>query len=172
MTTTDTPEYLFMERLITQSFPIDEYRDLHELRRISENNPNFYNNVVYDGDRLVGIITYWDLGKFYYVEHFAVDPEMRNGGYGMSIMATLLSTMQLPVVLEVERPTEEMAKRRIGFYQRCGFTLWNQDYVQPPYRAGGNPVDLLLMVHGALDEIQDFDHIKKKIHKEVYNYEE
>ena len=38
-----------------------------------------------------------------------------------------------PVVLEVEMPTDEMSKRRIGFYERLGFELDNQVYHQPPY---------------------------------------
>ena len=74
----------------------------------------------------VGFITYWDFDSFYYVEHFATNPALRNGGYGKRTLEYLCNYLKHPIVLEVERPVEEMAKRRISFYQRQGFTLWKK----------------------------------------------
>ena len=58
-----------------------------------------------------------------YGEHFAVDPDERGGGYGGKALRLLCEELQTPVVLEVELPFDEMSRRRIGFYQRSGFTL-------------------------------------------------
>ena len=79
-----------------------------------------------------------------------------------------MQLLKRPIVLEVERPIEEMAKRRISFYQRQGFTLWEKDYSQPPYKPGDDFLPMYLMVHGELDCEKDFETIKKRIHKEVY----
>lgn len=66
-------------------------------------------------------------------------------------------------------PLEEMAQRRINFYKRQGFVLWEKEYQQPPYKNGDPFLPMYLMVYGSLQCKQDFDTVKKKIHKEVYN---
>lgn len=167
----DTIEYRSMEELLTSAFPEEEYRDLAEMRSFTRSRQKFHNNLVYDGGTFIGLITYWDLGHFFYVEHFATLPEMRNHGYGRAILEKLKSQLHKPIVLEVECPTEEMAQRRIGFYGRQGFKLWKHEYMQPPYRPGGKSLPLLLMAYGDLDEDKDFEAIEKMIHKEVYGQE-
>lgn len=149
------------------SFPAEEYRPLEELRLMTDREPAFYNNIVLHGLEPVGLLTYWDLGCFYYGEHFAIDPGMRNGGYGRAAMEWLCARVT-PLVLEVEMPEEEMARRRIGFYQRLGFQLWNNDYLQPPYRKGDRSFPLRLMAYGALDSEKDFAHVRRCIYNKVY----
>ena len=39
-----------------------------------------------------------------------------------------------PVVLEIDPPVDEIARRRQGFYQRCGFAVNPYPHVHPPYR--------------------------------------
>ena len=115
---------------------------------------------------------YREFDDFYYVEHFAIDPTLRNGGYGKKTLDYLCKKLDRPIVLEVEMPVEEMAKRRINFYQRQGFILWEKEYKQPPYKPGDNFLPMYLMVFGNLQCKQDFEMIKNKIHKEVYNVKE
>ena len=73
-----------------------------------------------------------------------------------------------PVVLEVEMPTEEMSKRRIGFYERLGFVLDHHVYFQPPYRRGEALLEMRLMTHGELDLERSFKRVKTIIHQNVY----
>ena len=167
----DTDEYDSMEKLLTSAFPEEEYRDLAEMREFTTCRQKFHNNLIYDGGTFIGLITYWDFGSFCYVEHFAILPDMRNRGYGRAILERLKDVLRRPIVLEVECPTEEMARRRIGFYSRQGFKLWKHEYMQPPYRPGGESLPLLLMAYGDLDEEKDFEKIEKTIHKEVYGEE-
>lgn len=166
--TSDIHDYQFMESLLVQSFPPEEYRDLQELRKYTDLLDEFHNNIIYDDDTPVGIITYWNFGDFYYIEHFATDPSLRNNGYGKRTLEYVCNLLKLPIVLEVERPTEELAQRRIRFYQRQGFTLWENDYQQPPYKSGDGFLPMYLMVHGSLSATQDFERIKEKIHSQVY----
>ncbi len=74
--------------------------------------------------------------------------------------------------MEVERPLEEMAKRRINFYQRHGFTLWENDYYQPPYKPGDDYLPMYLMVHGELNAQKDFEEVKHRLYTEVYKVKE
>ena len=84
-------------------------------------------------------------------------------------MNALSRNIEKPIVLEVERPIEEMAERRINFYKRQGFNLWENDYHQPPYRKGDDFLPMNLMVYGDLSAEKDYEQVKNKIHKEIYN---
>ena len=169
ITTADTSLYSYMEQLMVASFPAEEYRPLTQLREYTDSKKHFYNNIILDDDVAVGFITYWDFGSFYYAEHFAIDPARRNGGYGKKTLECLCQLLQRPIVLEVEMPEEEMAKRRIGFYQRQGFTLWQRPYLQPPYKPGDSYLPMQLMAYGNLDCNKDFEAIRQRIYREVYN---
>lgn len=170
--TSDISHYKFMEDLLTEAFPPEEYRQLEQLREYTDLTDNFYNNLILDDNQPIGLITYWDFESFYYIEHFAINPTLRNGGYGKRTLEYLCAYFRRPIVLEVEYPTEEMAKRRIGFYQRQGFVLWEKNYRQPPYKPGDDFLPMLLMVHGKLDCERDFEMIKKRIYTEVYGVKE
>ena len=72
------------------------------------------------------------------------------------------------IVLEVELPEDELSKRRIGVYERNGFTHCEKPYMQPPYRKSGSPIPMYIMFSGA-DSIDGiFDTITSEIYKNVY----
>lgn len=167
--TSDVLHYQFMENLLITAFPPEEYRALKELRQYTDCTEKFHNNLIFDEDTPIGFITYWDFGRFCYIEHFAIDPSQRNGGYGKRVLEQISNILNLPIVLEVEMPIEEMAQRRINFYKRQGFNLWEKEYQQPPYKPGDPFLPMYLMVHGNLECNKDFEEIKSKLHKEVYN---
>lgn len=170
-TTDNNLYYNYMEQLLISAFPVDEYRDLDELRTYIDTRFEFYCNIILEGTSLIGFVSYWDLGNFYYIEHFAIDPNLRNGGHGRKLLDYLSDLLQKPIVLEVELPTEEMAQRRIKFYQRQGYTLWDKEYIQPPYKADSKALSMYLMVRGDLNPETDFDDVKTVLHRMVYNIE-
>lgn len=170
ITTNDQQYYSYMVDLLTTAFPIEEYRDLDVLREYTDTLPIFHCNIIFCSNTPIGLVTYWDLDHFYYIEHFAIDPNQRNGGYGRKLLSYLSEFLNKPIVLEVEYPTEEIAKRRINFYQREGYTLWENEYFQPPYRVGQCNLPMYLMVQGKLDPQTDFDNVRTKIYSKVYNY--
>ena len=143
------PALDLIERTYTESFPEVERRDFSLVRN-------------------VGFITGWLFDGYTYVEHFAIDPAARNGGIGAEAMKQFLVFCGTPVVLEVEMPTDEMSKRRIGFYERLGFKLDNQVYHQPPYREGGEWLEMRLMTYGDVDLEHSFELVKNCLHKNVY----
>ena len=121
--------YGFVEELMHTAFPAQERRDTPQQREYSDSNPLFCNNVIVEDGKPVGMISYWDMGDFYYIEHFAIDPSLRNGGYGKRVLESIQTKLQGPIVLEVEEPTEEMSIRRINFYKRLNFTLHEKPYL-------------------------------------------
>lgn len=170
ITTSDKASYNYGENLLVAAFPTQEYRDLEQQRHFTDNNPIFSNYIVIKDDEPVGLLTTWYLGRFIYVEHLAIDPLKRNGGLGKAVFEQLEKITDKPIVLEVELPNDEMSRRRIGFYRRLGFELWEIEYQQPPYRAGDGFLPMFLMAKGDLSYKSDFEEIKKIIHTEVYGY--
>ncbi len=165
---TEGEEYRYAEKLLTDTFPVDEYRDLETQRKNTAEKTIFHNHILKEDGKPIGLLSYWDLGAFIYVEHFATDPAVRNGGYGKRVLNLLRESTDKSIVLEVELPTDEFSTRRINFYQRLGYNLWERTYIQPPYKAGCCEIPMYLMVNGDLTAPDDFDRVKEKIHSEVY----
>lgn len=170
--TTDNPLLERVEKTYMQSFPESERRAFGLLKQLVASEPRFTVNVFFKNNEYAGFITSWDFPEFSYVEHFAIDESARNGGIGGKAMQHYLNTNPLPVVLEVEQPEDEMSKRRVGFYQRLGFKLDHHAYRQPPYRPGGEWLDLVLMSYGDIDLNKLYEKVKNTLYIHVYKVEQ
>jgi len=165
-------ELEFVERIYIESFPPNERRPVLEFNRLIEEDDSFSVYVLLNGEERVGFLTYWTFDTFIYAEHFAIAPEHRSGGYGREVMEAFIADTKLPIILEVEMPDTEMAQRRIGFYERVGFKLWNITYEQPPYEEEFDPIPMKLMTFRNIDMEKEFDSIKKLIYTKVYGVQD
>lgn len=154
-----------IQKIYTEAFPPEERRDWKDVMRLLENESIFWLTAAYMDEELIGFITGWNFPEFIYMEHFATAPSARNKGYGATIFSGVLSASGKPHVIEVERPDNEMASRRIGFYERLGLHISDRDYVQPPYAKGGNPVPMFIMTDKGYEK-----RWVDEIHKTVYSY--
>lgn len=163
-------EIAFIENLNIESFPYSERRIGLTTFEFWRDNPNYSIDLAIINGRMTGFISYWNLQDFVFVEHFAIVPDSRNNGIGGEVMTVFLSNVNNPVVLEVELPSTILSERRIGFYQRLGFRLWDDiPYLQPSYHNEGNPIPMKLMSIGNIDLKRNFVKIKDRIYSEVYN---
>jgi hypothetical protein len=171
--TTAHRDWDFVENLFLSAFPEVERRPVDAQRHNVDNEPRFHCLLAVENSaRPVGFFTYWEFDIFCYCEHFAIAPEARNGGRGAQVIEAVMDRLDKPVVLEVEHPDDEMAHRRIGFYQRHGLTLFDgYDYIQPPYRPDGQPLPLLLMGSEGI-AADALDDIAASIHRTVYGVKE
>ena len=160
--------YPFMENLLETAFPIQERRDSVEQRKNTDENPLFHNALITDDGTPIGLLTYWDFQFFVYIEHFAIDNRLRNGGYGSKALDAFKRLISKPIVLEAEEPTAEITCRRICFYQRQGFVMQEVPYLQPPYRPEDEWFPLKLMTYGTIDMEKEYFTLKNKIYREVY----
>lgn len=170
---TRNPDYTFVESLLKSAFPLEERRDDKQQRDYTDHNPNFQSYLIRENGENIGLLNLWKLSLpdsegFTYVEHLATDPLRRNGGLGKKIMEYLKEKCGSNLVLEVERPTDELTQRRIGFYERCGLSLCQGDYQQPPYRNGGEFLPMYLMYWGWKDFSNCFQQVSECIHRHVY----
>ncbi|MBL7971879.1 MAG: GNAT family N-acetyltransferase [Prolixibacteraceae bacterium] len=156
-----------LKQTYEEAFPPDERREWnHWIQMLGD--VRFCLNEVYNEERFIGFISVWDLDQFRFIEHFAIRDTERSKGFGSRILEQLLAQKSSPVILEVEEPFSEIARKRIAFYERMGFVVSGGEYFQPPYSAGKNSVKLLLMSYpGAIDPT-DFAGVKSRIHSRVY----
>ena len=156
----------FAEDLFESAFPKSERPDFDDL----EGRPsNFHFMVATNDDEPIGILTYWTFEEFVYVEHFAIDEEMRDQGFGKAAFLNFLSQQHKQVLFEVELPHDEESEHRIEFYSSMGLCQNPQDYVQPSYR---NPqqlaVPMLVMSKYELDD-DAFEEMRDLLYREVYH---
>lgn len=151
-------------RLMEQSFIREEIRDYEDALAVMDEPAYRLYHLRLDGRR-IGFVSLWCLGEISFVEHFAIREEYRNHGYGGLVIDTVVQTFA-PVVLEAETPETEIAKRRIGFYERHGFVCNPIPYRQPSYRAGGEGVPLVLMSSGGALEFPD--RVVSLLYRHVY----
>lgn len=149
-----------------ESFPLDERRTKQAQEKIfKEKKYQFY--AIREGSECMGLLAAWNLKEYTFVEHFAIRKDVRSRGLGSQAMHAYC--IQEPkLVLETERPTSEIAQRRIEFWKRAGFKLNTYNYVQPPYGSGKNPVPMYLMTAPSALTDNEFYLLRNEIHKTVY----
>ena len=149
---------------IEKNFPINERRD-NDIQQNLLNNEDFTPYYIEFMGELVGLFSLWQLKGFTFIEHFAVFDNFKNKGLGTKALE-LLKTTYNNLVLEAEPPKTEIAKRRIAFYERNGFTVCNNLYYQPPYRQGENQTRLNVLYFA---NSFDFETVKQELYSKVYN---
>jgi GNAT superfamily N-acetyltransferase len=159
-------EIAFMENLYTESFLEAERRPIDRMLRIYEENKDKFSILIAIQDNhRVGFFTYWNLGEFIFAEHFAISPDFRSGGYGSKVINLIMENTTQPIVLEVEPPVSHWAERRVVFYERLGFKLWNEvEYRQPSYHQDGKSYPMKLMSVRDIDLVKNGDEIIHLIH--------
>ena len=118
-----------------------------------------------------GFLAVWEFESFIYIEHFAVDPALRNSGTGSAMLQELVKQYQKPICLEVELPEDELTRRRIGFYERNGFVFNEYPYIQPPISKGKSPVPLRIMTYKSEITREEFQKMKEILYRRVYKCE-
>ncbi len=141
-----------VEQLLVDSFPVDERRDMLDFERIARENPRFSLLGALEGNNVKGFITTWDFDSFCYVEHFAVDSSVRNQGIGSRLLDHFVAQAAKPVILEVELPADLPACRRIAFYKRHRFVLWERQAL--PMRLMTRGFDTAAAVEQAARELK------------------
>lgn len=157
--------------LYVNSFPIEERREWTGIECLLQTEMSGYNmKVIMHNNQFAGFISWWKFDCFCYVEHFAINHNMRGKGTGAQALMQFINEVKSAVVLEVELPQEgEMARRRIDFYCRNGFVAHSHfNYIQPPYSKELPSVPLMLMTANAPANI-DLNHIASTLHNKVYD---
>ena len=141
ITSTEHPLYQKAMELYSISFPAHEQRETHSQKQILTQEA-YHFDVICDEGEFIGEILYWEVAGFFYIEHFCILPSMRNKHYGQKILRVYQST---PLILEIDPPVSDIAVRRKGFYERCGFVENPYRHIHPPYHAENQGHELVIM---------------------------
>ena len=164
---TSKKELEIIGELYISAFCAEERREFTQLQELLLHPHCVINQIIFR-DAIAGFCIYWQFDSFLFLEHFAIEPELRGQKIGEQVLILLKEMHQKPIILEVEPATDVNSVRRIKFYERNGYYLLPVKYRQPSYDGIKPSLDLLLMSNMA--EIADT--IVKRyisdIHKEVY----
>ena len=158
---------LEIKQIYTDSFPSEERRKWYELEQILQ-QPLFNLLQVVDNQELTGIISIWNLPDFCFIEHFAIKASSQGKETGSQVIKQVIGTQPTRVILEVDEPITDVAKRRMGFYTRLGFSVCESNYWQPAYSSEKSKVKMRLMSFPDKIQTEEFDQIKKHIYRAVY----
>lgn len=158
-------------QLYESAFPIDERRPTTQWLHLINHSTLMHTYVVKAGNpsRFAGFATLWHFSHFSYIEHFAISDTQRNSGIGSHIFQQLLNLRpDLPLIIEVEQPTDSISQRRITFYERNGMHILPYNYQQPPYAKELQPLPMRIMANCESIQHDKFEEIRTTIAKEVY----
>ena len=153
--------------IMEASFPSDEYRpESAQKSLLLREEYRMYGEV--EGGEICAFAAVWELGEITFLEHLAVAEKYRNRGVGARLLREVCTFAKDIVCLEVELPETELSRRRIGFYERCGFFYNDYDYTQPPIWEGKSPVPLRIMSYGKPLSEEEFENVRDILYKNVY----
>lgn len=158
--------------LYLSAFPEEERRATEDWKDYLNKGQTKALTISEDG-QFKGFITYWIFEKFTYAEHFVIRAEERGNGIGTRAFESFLKQLpDLPLVLEVEpEHVNELAKKRIEFYNRQKLVVLNTKYVQPAYQDHLPGIDLRLMTTHPKVVAPIINEIIRTLYKDVYNKE-
>ena len=165
-----TQQDLYFEEGISlcfDAFPRAERRDREELLRVLK-NPDYHFEVLVEEGRFLGIMLYWQTPDFLYLEHFSTLPSLRGQGLGCKAL-TLLKEKGHTIVLEIEPPSDDLTRRRSGFYQRNGFVPTSHVHIQPKYHVNDPDLQLQILSHPYGIGAEEYERFYKYLKKEVQN---
>lgn len=152
------------------SFPDFERRkEKDQLEALEDNRYHF--EVIYDEEQLVGILLYWDMGSYKYIEHFAIDKNLRGKSYGSKILREFCRRNK-NIVLEIDPPIDRVSIKRLNFYKNLGFTLEEYDYSHPSYRKDCKRHSLKLMTYGEKMISKEYENFNLFLNSAVLKYSE
>ncbi|MBO5371574.1 MAG: GNAT family N-acetyltransferase [Lachnospiraceae bacterium] len=153
--------------IMEASFPKDEHRPYNEQKALLDIK-EYQIYVEKEDKRIKGFLAVWEFDEVCFIEHFAVNSAYRNKGLGAKMIKELCNQIPKRVCLEVELPDTEMARRRIGFYERNNFYYNAYSYMQPSISIGRNPIPLRIMTTNGKITEEEFLEIKELLYRRVY----
>ncbi len=154
LTADDKQEIEVVNHLYDMSFPHFEKRS-HRGRQNILGNTHFHLYYFTDDQVFVGFVGGWQFEHFFYIEHFAIAPELRGKGYGQKVLR-LLCQQTKDIILEIEPVIDDMTEKRLRFYQYCGFQKNNYHHFHPNYHLEYEPHQLEILSYPKQIDLMSF----------------
>lgn len=126
ITSTDNRWFAPVWEVYKTSFPINEQRTVeHQTTAFADQRHQFL--VYHEGDLFLGFLGIWDFDDYAYIEHFAINPELRGSGWGSRILGEYQQNAGKTIILEIDEVKDDISIRRERFYRNLG-------WVSNPYK--------------------------------------
>lgn len=129
-------------QIYQSSFPENEKRFLNEQERIFKNSLYFAN--IIKTKEIIGILCFWMINEYYFLEHFAIKKEKRGENFGSIALENFIKNKQ-NIILEIDLINDEISQKRLNFYDKFGFYKNDFKHFQAPFRKNSPPVELILL---------------------------
>ncbi|AXH10628.1 hypothetical protein CP960_06740 [Malaciobacter halophilus] len=155
--------------LYQDSFPSNEKRELKSQEKAFQNHN--YNALCYidDKNEFIALLFYWQLHKFIFIEHFAVNPKLRGQSYGSKILNKFLENKE-NIVLEIEPVCDEMTQKRLNFYKRLEFFENEYEHYQIPLKKDDKPIKLSLLSYKKAINNEEYSKLHKMMQENLAIY--
>lgn len=138
--------YKKFKELYEISFPIFEQRSENQQQQAFGDGR--YKLVAFtdeDGETFIGFISYWQFDTYRYVEHLAINKNLRGKGFGSKILEHFIKSPGGMTILEIDPIVDRISESRLKFYQKCGFNRNPYPHKHPPYNKDYKPHELIIM---------------------------
>lgn len=151
-------------RSYCETFPVDERRNETQFFQLFDSSKSKIISINQHSNT-VGYLIIWEFDEFMFLEHFEIFEEFRNQKLGSHVLSNL-SKIYPKILLESEpADLDEIASKRIAFYNRNGFETIDKNYIQPAYDNTKKDINLWLLSNFDNEKTSDFI---KLIHQYVY----
>ncbi len=103
--------YNDFKRLYSQSFPIFEQRTETQ-QEYAFNNENYHLIGYCSEGSFIGFISFWEFKDYLYIEHFAINNEIRGKGYGSTILNKFIKSTPKTILLEIDPIIDDISNAR------------------------------------------------------------
>lgn len=141
--------------LYENSFPTIEKRTKQE-QDIAMQKEAYTFMTCHNDNVFIGIIGFWKIADYLYIEHFAIDKLLRGQNYGSIVLTHFLKEYK-NIFLEIEPPICNISKRRLNFYQNLGFVENNIAHFQVPFRKNDILLPLTILSFEVILEQKVYD---------------
>lgn len=141
--------YKLFRDIYTISFPVYEQRD-EKQQSAAFKDERYHLLVNTEGEMLRFFVAYWDFGSYVYIEHLAVNPQLRGQNIGSFMLRSFAEKVDKTVLLEIDPIVDSVSEKRFRFYEKLGYKLNPYRHTHPVYKEGYQPHELLVLSLGRL----------------------
>lgn len=168
MYTIKSNEFDHAYKIMEAAFPNSELRTYAKIKEffIREELRLFG---IKEENTLSGVIMCWECDTCIFLENFAVDKAARGKGLGSLLLKEIQNYyIDKLIILEIEKPYDDLSERRLHFYERNGFILSDYGYMQPQINVEVNTIYLMIMSYPKSIDQEQFIAIKDDLFRNVY----
>lgn len=152
--------------IYSTSFPVYEQRS-HEQQLYAFSSKHYHLFCRISENRLNAFISFWNFDNYVYVEHFAVNSQIRGQSTGTNTLTQFMEETQKMIVLEIDPIVNEISKKRLSFYQKLDFKPCPYKHVHPAYNKTYQPHELLVLSSGSILSSSMYETFKADLNEVV-----